>query len=717
MLRNRYSDPFFTSCVKSAMTDLLNPLRTLLSVVLLASPVLVLAVDSDKDGFDDINDNCVDVVNPGQVDSDTDGLGNRCDADFDNNGVVDLDDLSLFKQNFFGTSEVYDLDDSGGVINGADLGIFRQLFLEQLPDTFWPPVESVVTQDVEDRVADILSRMTLAEKVGQMVMAEITAVNLSDIFQYDLGGILNGGGSWPNGNKASSVADWVALADNYYLASTETLDGGVGIPIIWGTDAVHGHNNVRGATVFPHNIGLGAARNPELMRQIGEVTALEVAVTGIDWVFAPTLAVARNDRWGRAYEAYSEDPQIVREYAGEIVTGLQGSPDDGTLFDPSRVVATAKHWLGDGGTLNGTDQGNAAVSESVLRDIHAQGYFTALEAGAQTVMASYNSWHGFKLHGNEYLLTDVLKGKLGFDGFVIGDWNGHGQVPGCTDNDCAQAINAGVDMIMVPFDWQPLIVNTINQVNNGVIPMSRIDDAVTRILRVKARSGLLDAGTPSSRLHANNTDLLGAPSHRALARQAVRESLVLLKNKDQLLPLDPASKVLVAGTGANNIGMQSGGWTVTWQGTGTNNSDFPQGTSILSGIQSAVAEAGGTVDYSVNGSFDPASPPDVAIVVYGETPYAEGFGDLFNIEYQAATKADLAMLQSLKSQGIPVVSVFISGRPLWMNKELNASDAFVAVRLALQFRLTASPMPMARSCMTSTASCLSPGHAPATSIS
>ena len=541
----------------------------------------------------------------------------------------------------------------------------------------WPAVNSVVTEDVDAAVAIILADMTLAEKVGQMVQAEISQVTPAQVRDYNLGSVLNGGGSWPNG-KNSSLADWVSLADSLYQASTDTSDGGVGVPVIWGTDAVHGHNNVIGATIFPHNIGLGATNNPSLMRQIGEATALEVAATGIDWVFAPTLAVVRNDSWGRTYEGYSEDPEIVKAYAGEIVTGLQGDASD--RFGPAHVIATAKHFIGDGGTQNGVDQGNTVVTEAELRDIHGQGYFTALAAGAQTVMASYNSWNGSKLHGNDYLLTDVLKQQMGFDGFVIGDWNGHGQVPGCGDTQCAQAIMAGVDMIMVPYAWQEFIANTIAQVESGTLPLSRIDDAVTRILRVKLRAGFADKVKPSARTHANNSALIGAAAHRAIARQAVRESLVLLKNSDNLLPLAPNSNVLVAGSGANDIGQQSGGWTITWQGTGNSNSNFPGATSIYAGIESAVTAAGGTARLSTNGSFS-GTAPDVAIVVFGESPYAEGVGDLTSLEYQPGNKSDLALLQSLRDQDIPVVSIFLTGRPLWVNAELNASNAFVAAWL------------------------------------
>jgi len=545
----------------------------------------------------------------------------------------------------------------------------------------WPEVRSAVNDDVDIDIAIILDSMTLEEKVGQMVMPEIKSISADEVRDYHLGAILNGGGSWPNRNKNSSVADWVSLADDYYLASIDTTGGRTAVPVLWGTDAVHGHNNVKGATIFPHNIGLGAANNPGLMRQIGEATALEVAVTGIDWVFAPTLAVVRNDRWGRTYEGYSEDPEIVKAYAGEIVAGLQGDGFSGELFNDAHVLATAKHFIGDGGTDDGDDQGNTVVTEQELHDIHAQGYFSALDAGAQTVMASYSSWNGSKLHGDEYLLTTVLKEKMGFDGFVLGDWNGHAQVPDCSNDSCAKSFNAGVDMMMVPDDWQAFIENTLLQVRDGVIPMERVDDAVTRILRVKMRAGAFDANKPSDRTYANNTSLIASAEHKALARQAVRESLVLLKNKNAILPLNPASKVLVAGASADNIARQCGGWTVTWQGSGLSNNDFPQATSILSGIESAVNAAGGTVEYNVPGLFNQTLPPDVAIVVFGEAPYAEYNGDLTNIEYQSGVKSDLELLNRLKAQNIPVVSVFLSGRPLWVNKELNASNAFVAAWL------------------------------------
>ncbi len=543
----------------------------------------------------------------------------------------------------------------------------------------WPQVRSPVAKDpeVERRVSAILEGMSVEEKVGQLIQAEILHVTPEDIRDYHLGSVLNGGNGGPGGDEYAPAAEWLKLADTFWAASMDAADGKQAIPILWGLDAVHGHTNVVGATIFPHNIGLGATRNPELVRRIGEVTAREIAVTGQDWDFSPTVAVARDDRWGRAYESYSEDPEIVAAYAGEMVRGLQGDPGTAEFLDPSRVLATAKHFLGDGGTHGGKDQGDNLSSEEELRDVHGAGYVSAFEAGVQTVMASYNSWHGRKLHGYGELLTGVLKGRMGFDGFVVGDWNGHAQVAGCSNDSCAAAINAGVDMFMVPEDWKALYENTLAQARAGEIAAARLDDAVRRILRVKVRAGLFERGKPSSRPLAGKFELLGAPEHRAVARQAVRESLVLLKNNAGLLPLAPDQSILVAGDGADDVGKQSGGWTITWQGTGNERSDFPGATSIWEGIRHAVAAGGGTAVLSVDGRWE--EKPDVAIVVYGEDPYAEFEGDRQTLDYEPAE--DLELLRRLRGEGIPVVSVFLSGRPLWVNPEINASDAFVAAWL------------------------------------
>ena len=533
-------------------------------------------------------------------------------------------------------------------------------------------------QGVEARVASLLKDMTLEQKVGQMVQGEIKTVTPADLTKYHLGSILNGGGSFPNEQKNSTMRDWLDLSDQYYLASLDKSQGGAGIPVVWGTDAVHGHNNVIGATLFPHNIGLGAANDADLMKRIGEITAREVSVTGIDWVFAPTVAVVKDNRWGRTYEGYSSEMPIIKAYAGEIVRGLQGEPGE-LRTNQQRVIATAKHFIGDGATYRGIDQGDTIMSLEELLKEHGAGYYESIDADVQTVMASFNSWNGLKLHGHKFLLTDVLKGQMGFDGFVVSDWNGIGQIDGCTNQRCYQAINAGIDMVMAPQDWKAFLKDTISKVKSGDIPMSRIDDAVTRILRVKLRAGLFEKGLPSSREVAGNAALIGAKAHRDVAREAVRKSLVLLKNSDNILPLRGSQHVLIAGDGADNIGKQNGGWTITWQGTENKNSDFPGASSIYDGLHQAITNNGGSTELNTEGQW--AKKPDLAVVVFGEEPYAEGQGDIHLLTYRDGHTKDLELIQSLKKQGIPVVSVFLTGRPLWMNAEINSSDAFVVAWL------------------------------------
>lgn len=510
-----------------------------------------------------------------------------------------------------------------------------------------------------------------------MVQAEIASVTPAEAGDYGLGSILNGGGSSPGGDKHASVRDWVERADAFHDASTRANDGN-GIPILWGTDAVHGHSNVYGATVFPHNIGLGAARNPDLIAAIGAATALEVAATGIDWTFAPTLAVPRDDRWGRTYEGYAEQPDIVAKYASRMVTALQGTRSAQGFLGPDRVIATAKHFIGEGATAGGRDQGDADCSEETLLALHSPGHRAALAAGVQTVMAAYNSWCGEKVHGHHYLLTEVLKGALGFDGFVVSDWNGYQQVAEDHGEACARTVNAGVDMLMVGEDWRRTYRDLLQQVRSGIVSEARIDDAVSRILLVKARAGLFHKGHPSSRPNADDSSAIGQSEHRALARQAVRESLVLLKN-DGVLPLRRDMRVLVAGDGAHNIGKQCGGWTLTWQGTDNDNADFPNATSIFDGIQSAVANGGSAV-LAPDGQFGGAKP-DAAIVVFGEDPYAEGDGDRTHLSHSRANAEPLAILRRLQALGVATVSVFLTGRPMWINPELNASDAFVVAWL------------------------------------
>jgi beta-glucosidase len=586
----------------------------------------------------------------------------------------------------------------------------------------WPSAASPVTLDpaIEARVADLLRQLTLEQKVAQMVQADIRYVTPDDVKVFRLGAILNGGGAFPGDNKHARVSDWVSLADRFYDASMDTSTGAPAIPVIWGTDAVHGHNNVFGATLFPHNIGLGAANDPDLIERVGKATASEVAATGIDWTFAPTVAVVRDDRWGRSYEGYSERPELVRAYAQRMVRGLQGTAGTSEFLDTNRIVATAKHFIGDGGTYQGIDRGDNRATEEDLLAIHGQGYLSAIHAGVQTVMVSYNSWQGVKMHGQHHLITEVLKGSMGFDGVVVTDWDAIDEVQSCSKDRCAQAVNAGVDMFMVPEQWRAFIDNTVEQVRNGDIPIARIDDAVTRILRMKLRAGLFEKGRPSSRPLANRPELIGAPEHRAIAREAVRKSLVLLKNEKGLLPLRRRMKVLVAGDGANNIGKQAGGWTLTWQGTGNSNEDFPGATSIYEGIRNVVAAAGGTATFSEDGNY--RSKPDVAIVVFGENPYAEWHGDIRSIDFRAADtlgeidvmrpspegpppgawfqprgpgigpampnpsaaaalEPDLALLQRLRQRHVPVVAVFLAGRPRGVTPEIDASSAFVVAWL------------------------------------
>lgn len=544
----------------------------------------------------------------------------------------------------------------------------------------WPRVESQLKGDRKDeaRIKQILANMTLAEKVGQMTQPEIAAITAQDVTTYGFGSVLNGGGSWPGANKKATPQDWLKLADAYWDASKATRTK---IPVIWGIDAVHGNNNVYGATVFPHNIGLGAAHDPCLIRDINEATAEQIRATGQDWAFAPTLAVVQDDRWGRTYEGFSEDPRITRAYGFEAVKGLQDNARK--RIGEDGVIATAKHFLGDGGTTGGKDQGVNAASEKDMINIHGQGYYGALAAGAQTVMISFNSWtndviNEGKVHGSKYVQTGILKEKMGFDGLLVSDWNGIGQVTGCTNASCPQAINAGMDIIMVPNDWKAFITNTIAQVESGQIPMARIDDAVTRILRVKLRAGVFDAPKPSQREHANDQDAL---LHKELARKAVRESAVLLKNEKRVLPLSKRSKVLVVGKSADNIGNQTGGWTLSWQGTGNTNADFPNATSILKGIQDTLGAANVTFAETAD-NVDPKNY-DAVIAVIGETPYAEGVGDLGKRSFEAARlqPQDIAVLDKVSGKGKPVITVYVGGRALYMNKEINRSDAFVAAWL------------------------------------
>ena len=538
------------------------------------------------------------------------------------------------------------------------------------------PVAQATDTSEDARIADLISRMSVERKVAQLIQPQINSFTAEDMRRYRFGSYLNGGNGGPYGNEYAEASEWLKLADEMYLASVEPMPGGEPvIPTMWGTDAVHGHTNIIRATIFPHNIALGATRDADLVRRVGEATAVEIEVTGIDWNFSPTIAVAQDDRWGRTYESYSEDPAIVAPLGAALVEGLQGRKGDPNRLGAGHVIATAKHFFGDGGTDQGVDQGEVTGDIEALKAVHAAPYPAAIAAGVETIMASFNSINGEKMHGNKSLLTDVLRGELGFDGLVVGDWNGHGQVAGCTNTDCPQSLLAGLDIYMVPDDWKGLLETTVAQVKDGTIPMARLDEAVTRILRVKMRAGLLgDMVQPSKRPNAGDYALLGSADHRAIAREAVAKSQVLLKNNG-ILPLKKGANILVAGSAADDIAQASGGWTLTWQGGGDlDNSYFPGATSIWKGLETAVKEGGGSATLSPDGQY--SSKPDAAVVVFGEEPYAEFAGDRKHLGF--TDEEGLGLLRKFKAEGVPTVAVFLSGRPMWVNREMNAADAFVA---------------------------------------
>ena len=546
-------------------------------------------------------------------------------------------------------------------------------------NNLWSTIDPLpLDPEIEAQIDEILPKLTLEQKVGQVIQGDTGSLTPEDVKKYRLGSVLSGGNSAPGPLPYAETKAWLEMADKYYNASIDDEDVEIAIPIIWGIDAVHGHANLKGSIIFPHNIGLGAMNNPDLIEQIASITAHELTVSGHDWTFAPTLAVPQDLRWGRSYEGFSENPDLVKSYGDRIVIGLQGEFGSENFMGDGRVISSAKHFLADGATENGVDQGDALITEKELSKVHAAGYYSSIPAGVQTVMASFSSWQGRKLHGDKELLTDVLKGKMGFNGFVVGDWNGHGQVPGCINTDCPQSLNAGLDMYMAPDSWKGLYESTLQHVKDGTIAMERLDDAVRRILRVKLLSGIFQKGAPSTRANAGNENLLALPEHKDVARQAVRESLVLLKNNNQLLPIDPSKTILVVGDGASSISKASGGWTLSWQGTGHSNDKFPNGESILEGIEKTVDDAGGKLIFSKDG--DTSIKADVVIAVYGEDPYAEFQGDRENLAF-IPNGFDTNKLSTYKENGIPIVSVFLSGRPMWANTEINNSDSFVAAWL------------------------------------
>ena len=515
---------------------------------------------------------------------------------------------------------------------------------------------------VDQRVADLLSMMTLEEKLGQMT--QINTADLLDdidIGDYYLGSLLSGGGVGPS---TDDPADWADYYDNFqnYALSTR-----LGIPLIYGVDAVHGHNNVYGATIFPHNIGLGATRDADLVEEIAHITAIEVAGTGMDWTFAPCVAVPQNELWGRTYEGFGEDPTLVNELGKAAIRGYQG----GSLSAPDTILATAKHYVADGGTMGGKDQGNAVIDETELRETHLPPYVGAIEENVGSIMASFNSWNGDKLHGHKYLMTDLLRGELEFEGFIVSDWAGIKQLKGNYDQQIVTAINAGIDMVMCPADYIPFLDSITDSVNEGLIPMERIDEAVGKILKAKFQLGLFEAPLTDRSF----TSLIGSDEHREVAREAVRKSLVLLKNEDSILPLDKnLEKILVSGVNANNLGAQCGGWTLSWQGERGN--DLTIGTPILEAIEQAVS-GNSEVIYSMSGKKSDGTE-DVAIVVIGEQAYAEGKGDRKTLNLPPDT---LETITKIKENGTTIVTVLISGRPMIINDVLELSDAFIAAWL------------------------------------
>jgi beta-glucosidase len=517
------------------------------------------------------------------------------------------------------------------------------------------------------QVEALLGQMTLDEKVGQMTQTDSEAVqDKSDIQKYFLGSILSGGGHSPPENDAKG---WSMSCDEFKSWALKTR---LKIPLLYGIDAVHGHNNVDGAVIFPHNIGLGATRNPALVERAARVVGEEVAGTGIQWAFAPCVAVAQDERWGRTYESFGESADLVSELGSAVIRGFQGRQ----LSDPSSVLACAKHFLADGGTANGVDEGNAICEEATLRKVFLSPYSAAIEAGASSIMVSYSSWNGTKMHDNKHLLTDVLKGELAFKGFLVSDWAAIDQISPNYKSDVAASINAGLDMVMVPYgpgkanNYIEFIQDLKELVGEGKIPQSRIDDAVSRILRVKFQMGLFD----KSRTNPELTATIGSAEHREVARECVQQSLVLLKNARHALPLPKNLRHLhVMGEAADDIGTQCGGWTITWQGeTGPT---IHGGTTILAAIRKTVAPST-TVTFSATG--DVAAGADAVLVVVGEKPYAEKSGDRQDLRLSTNS---IALIAKAKEAGVPVITVLVSGRPLILDAALESSDALLAAWL------------------------------------
>ncbi len=522
-------------------------------------------------------------------------------------------------------------------------------------------------RSISDRVDDLLARMNLDEKIGQMALVEKGSIKQPDIASMGIGGLLSGGGGYP---KPNTPENWAKMVDDFQKGA---LASRLGVPLLYGVDAVHGHNNVYGAVIFPHNIGLGAAHDADLVERIGRATAESMIATGIYWDYGPVVAVVQDIRWGRTYESYSENTALVSLLSSALIRGLQGSH----LNDPGSVLATAKHFVGDGGTKWGSstteqyqiDQGVTEVDEQTLRAVHLPPYIEAIKNGARSVMVSFSSWGGLKMHAQRYLITDVLKGELGFSGFVVSDWQAIEQIPGSYDEQVKSGINAGLDMIMVPYDYVKFIGTLKKAVEADDVPLSRINNAVKRILTVKFELGLFERPlSDPARLSG-----IGSAAQRALAREAVSKSMVLLQNKNGALPIaKEVPRIFVAGRGADDIGIQSGGWTIEWQGK---EGAITPGTTILQAIQNT-ASSKTSVTYNASGQFDGMA--DIGIVVVGERPYAEGKGDKADL---SLSSLDATVVERMREHSNKLIVVLLSGRPMIIGPQLEKSDAFVAAWL------------------------------------
>lgn len=538
---------------------------------------------------------------------------------------------------------------------------------------------------LEDRLADLLAQLTLAEKIGQMTQVDVRAITLDEITNNFIGSILSGGGANPTPN---TPAAWAKMVRNCQYAARQTR---LGIPLIYAADAVHGHNNVKGAVIFPHNIGLGATGDAALIEKVARITALEALATGVHWNFAPMVAVPQDIRWGRTYEGFSENTALVSELGTAYLRGLQQVEDEPALNHPLAILGSVKHFVGDGGTRWGStprydwldwwkiegdtwgiDQGNTEVDEATLRAVHLPPFQAAIEAGARNIMVSYNSWNGVKMHAHTYLLTEVLKGELSFTGFLVSDWLAVDQLDPDYYAAVVTAINAGLDMIMVPLEYKRFISTVTRAVERGDVPIGRIDDAVSRILRVKFELGLFEqpfAGDPL-------LPLVGSAEHRTVAREAVRKSLVLLKNDHQALPIArDTALLLVAGQAAADIGLQCGGWTIEWQGQP---GPITSGTTLLEAITATVSE-GTRLHYADDGNFpSPLGLAEVGLVVLSEPPYAEGEGDCAELHLSGA---DLALIERVRPRCRKLIVILYSGRPRIITGPLAQCDGFVAAWL------------------------------------